>query len=180
MQAIKKTLLVGAGVLAVGAGSLGVASAATTNTASTGDNTLVQKIADKFGLKQSDVQAVFDQDRASHFADMQAKRTAALKQAVTDGKLTQAQADYITKAWADIDAQRPSDGSKPTDAQRTAMKTKVEALRDWLKQQNLDLRSIAGMGEHGMHPGGFGGPRDGRTDGASSDSGSSSSSTSAS
>jgi hypothetical protein len=35
---------------------------------------LVQKIAQRFGLKEADVQSVFDQDRTEHQAEMQKKK----------------------------------------------------------------------------------------------------------
>lgn len=175
MQAMKKAMIVGAGIVTIGAGSLGVASAATADTSSStsGDTSLVQKIATKFGLKTSDVQAVFDEDRAAHMAEMKEKRAAALKQAVSDGKLTQAQADYITKAWADMEASRSTDGTKPTDAEREAMKTKMDALKTWLDDQNIDLGSIDGLGGPGGP--GHGGPRGEDGSGSSSSSSSASS-----
>lgn len=163
MQAMKKAFVVGAGLVTLGAGSLGVASAATADTSSTasGDTSLVQKIATKFGLKTSDVQAVFDEDRASHMAEMKEKRATALKQAVTDGKLTQAQADHITAVWDEIDKlhEAAGDPDNETDAQRTVIKTKMDELKTWLDGQNLDLSEIDGLDGRGGR-GGSGGPRD--------------------
>lgn len=172
MQRLKKTLLVGATVATFGLSSLGIASAATSSSTD-GSTSLVDKIASTFNLDKSKVQAVFDEDRTTHETQMKADRATALKQAVTDGKLTQTQADYITKAWADIDALHSTDGTKPTDAQREAMKAKMDALRTWLSDQKIDLQSIDGLGGFGRH-GGFGGPRGG--DGSSNSTSSSSSS----
>lgn len=175
MQAMKKAMIVGAGLVTIGAGSMGVASAATADTSSSSDTSLVQKIATKFGLKTSDVQAVFDQDRESHMAEMKEKRATALKQAVTNGKLTQAQADHITAAWDEIDKLHDAAGGpgKETDAQHAAIKTKMDELKTWLDGQNLDLSEIDGLDG----PGGRGGPRGPRDDDSS---GSSSSTSSAS
>lgn len=176
MQKLKTALMVGAGVATIGLGGLGVASAATNNSSSTSpDSSLVDKIASTFNLDKSKVQAVFDQNRADYMKEMQAKRADALKQAVTDGKITQAQADYITKAWADIEAQRPADGSKPSDSQREAIKTKRDALQTWLKQQNIDLHTVLRSEgfTHGRH-----GDSQGTTSGSSSSSSSSTTSSS--
>lgn len=159
MRVIKKSLLVGAGVATIGLAGLsgaGIASAATTNTANSNDS-LVDKIASTFHLDKSKVQAVFDQNRQEHMANMEAKRADALKQAVTDGKITQAQADHITAAWKEIDALRGT--TKPEDmstATRDQIKQKMDDLRDWLKQQNIDLHSLGLMGTGHGH--GFGGP----------------------
>ncbi|MEO6513107.1 MAG: hypothetical protein ABIR37_00315 [Candidatus Saccharimonadales bacterium] len=177
MQIVKKSLLVGAGVATIGLAGLsgaGIASAATT-TSTTGNGSLVDKISSTFHLDKSKVQAVFDADRQSHKADMEAKRTAALKQAVTDNKLTQAQADHITAAWKEIDALRGT--TKPDDMSSTTrdqIKQKMTDLRDWLKAQNIDLRSIDGLGGRG-HGHGFGGPGMGKDDSESSSSSSSTS-----
>jgi hypothetical protein len=162
MKAVKKSMLVGAGVVTIGLAGLsgaGIASAAT-GTTSTGSDTLVDKIASTFHLDKSKVQAVVDADRQSHIADMEAKRATALKQAVTDGKITQAQADHITAAWKEIDDLRGT--TKPESMSTTTrdqIKQKMDDLRTWLKDQNIDLRSIAGLGGHGRgHGHGFGGP----------------------
>ncbi len=151
MKRIKTAVMVGASVASIGIAGVGVASAATTSTTNTDpSSSLVDEIASKFNLDKTKVQAVFDQDRADHKAQMQTKRAAALKQAVTDGKLTQAQADHMTAAWADID--KLMDGTSPdkqSDATRTAIKQKMDDLRTWEKAQNLDLRSIVELGGPG-------------------------------
>ncbi len=174
MQTLKKSLIIGAGIATLGVGSLGVVSAATTSDSTDGSTSLVDKIASKFNLDKTKVQAVFDEEHAAREAEMKADRAAALKQAVTDGKLTQAQADHISAAWTEMEAARPTDGTKPTDAQREAMKAKMDALKTWLDEQNIDLKGIDGLGMHGGF-GGHGGPRG---DKESSTSSSSSSSTS--
>src|SRR5690349_14401657 len=57
--------------------------------------TLVQKIAQKFGLKESDVQTVFDEVRSEKQTEMQARFEEKLTQAVKDGKITEAQKTAI-------------------------------------------------------------------------------------
>lgn len=159
MQVVKKSLLVGVGVATIGLAGLsgvGIASAAS-NTSTTESNSLVDKIATTFHLDKSQVQAVFDQNRQEHRANMEAKRADALKQAVTDGKITQAQADHITAAWKEIDDLRGT--TKPSDMSTTTrdqIKQKMDDLRDWLKQQNIDMRNLGMMGTGHRH--GFGGP----------------------
>ena len=171
MARFKSALLVGAGVATIGLSSFGVAAAATNSSSTSPEDSLVQKIASKFSLNKADVQAVFDEEHSARMADMQADRAAALKQAVTDKKLTQAQADHITAAWKAIDDLRGT--TKPrdlSDTTRQQIKDKMDELKTWLDDQNIDLKSIdglrgPGMGGHG--PGGFGGP--GRMDSDSDD-----------
>lgn len=153
---MKRPLLVGATLATLtmaGVGGLGMASAAT-STSSSGGTSIVDKIAAKFNLNKSDVQAVFDADRQEHEAQMKADQKERLAQAVKDGKITQDQSDYITKALDEIDALRgDSDPRAESDTVRDQIKTKLDALRDWAKQNNVDMQYIGPMG-HG--PGGHG------------------------
>jgi len=163
---------------------------------------LVAVIAQKFNLNVSDVQAVFDEqktkmgaERETNKADMQAemqqKFADELKQAVTDGKLTQAQADLILAKKAELDAQKPSINVAPKDRTQTSktkeemesemktrqaeMKAKQDALKQWATDNGIPeeyLRLLGGecMGGHGGHggPGGNGwfpeGPNSGKPD----------------
>ncbi|MGB4759356.1 MAG: hypothetical protein WBP26_04865 [Candidatus Saccharimonadales bacterium] len=165
MAQLKKSLVISAAVLGLGLTGLGTVGAvsAASNTSSTGESSLVEKIANKFGLDKSKVQAVFDEDRDEHRAEMKEKRLEELKQAVTDGKLTQAQADHITSVQNEIETLMgdgsPKDMSTET---RDAIKQKMDDLKTWAEEQNLDLKEIGGLGgPRGGHGGpGFGGPRD--------------------
>lgn len=165
MKKMKTALMVGVGVSTIGLAGLSGAnlvSAATTSTTSSGETSIVDKIASKFGLDKAKVQAVFDEERESRIADMKTERAEALKQAVTDKKITQDQADHITSAWKEIDDLRgttkPSDES---DTTRQQIRDKMDELHDWLDEQNIDLKDIGGFGRHGGPGGMHGGPRGG-------------------
>ena len=151
---LKKSVLVGASVatFALGAGGMGLASAVS-NSNDGGGTSLVDKIASKFNLNKADVQAVFDQDRADRRAQHEANFKDRLAQAVTDGKLTQAQADHITAAMAEIDNLR---GDTPpdqlSDSLRQQIRSKMDDLRQWAKDNNIDMHLLGSGGHH------FGGP----------------------
>ena len=155
---IKRSLLVGAAVATVSLGGLGAVSMASVSAATDANNqtSIVDKLATKFKLNKADVQAVFDEDRTARDADRAAEQKEKLATAVKDGKLTQAQADYITKAQAEITSLRGT--AKPgseSDTAREQLKTKMDALRDWAKTNNVDMQYVMGGG-----PGGhMGGPR---------------------
>src|SRR4051812_10842071 len=87
-----------AAIALIGATALGVTAAQAASDDTNPQSPLVQKIADKFHLDKTKVQAVFDEDRQSHQATMEAKYEERLAQAVTDGKLT---ADQKTKVLAE-------------------------------------------------------------------------------
>ncbi len=103
-----------------------------------GYSTLVQRIAQKFNLKESDVQAVFDSVRDEHKEARHAQLVANLDKAVADGVITDAQKQaLLTKMQENHDARV---------ADRTAM-------QQWLKDQGIDGKKLAkylmpGKGRH--------------------------------
>lgn len=118
---------------------------------------LVQKIADKFGLKKEDVQAVFDQDRSDRRAEMEARNIAQLDQLVKDGKITEAQKQLIINKRKEIEASRQS--------QMQNMQGKADeerkALEDWAAQNGIAVKYLmGGFGRYGG-PGGPGRPMSG-------------------
>lgn len=185
LDKVKKPLLVGAAVATIGIGSAGFvhgvsaatdtssssASTSANNSSSDSDNpmsSLIDKLAAKFNLNKDEIQAVFDADRNEHEAEMKADQQERLAQAVTDGMLTQDQADHITAALEEIDTLRGnSSPENESDETRDAVRAKMDALRDWAKENNIDHQYI--MGGHGG-PGGPGGPRANDTGDSSSDS----------
>lgn len=155
---VKRSLLVGATLATVitGVSGAGIVSAATSSSSSSGTS-LVDKIASKFNLNKSDVQAVFDQDRQEHGAQMEADQKEKLATAVKDGKLTQAQADHITQVMSEIKTLRGSTSpQEESDTVRSQIKSKLDDLRTWAKSNNVDMQYImfghGGPGGHrGMH-----------------------------
>src|SRR5690349_12080215 len=105
---LKKSLLTVAAVTVLGAGIFGSGSvfAQTTTDTQNPMNSLVQKIASKFNLNQSDVQAVFDQAHQERESEMKANFASQLSQLVTDGKITEAQKQLISNKRAELDSQR--------------------------------------------------------------------------
>ena len=150
---MKKQLMIGAA-----AGSLciislvGIASAATNAKPAT----LAQELASKFNLKSSDVQAVIDTHKTEEHTYREGLEADRIAAAVKAGTITQAQADALTSKLAELEAGRPRQGTKPTDAERAAMKTKMESFRQWVKDNNIP-RELLGRGGHrefgdrGMH-----------------------------
>jgi polyhydroxyalkanoate synthesis regulator phasin len=85
---------------------------------------LVQKIAQKFGLREADVRAVFDQY-------------------VKDGEITGAQKQLIIKKHKELVAELQTDmqsmkGKTPVE-RKAAVDAKRKALDDWEKQNGVGL-----------------------------------------
>jgi polyhydroxyalkanoate synthesis regulator phasin len=148
-MASKKSLLIGAAVATVslgGLGSAGLASAAETTTSSQSSN-IVDKLASKFNLNKAEVTAVFDEDKSARQAERKADHAERLAAAVSDSTITQAQADYVTSAQADIEALRESVKESETtdkDAAREQLKPKMDALRSWADENDIDKQFIGG------------------------------------
>ncbi|MCA9327912.1 hypothetical protein KDA14_05270 [Candidatus Saccharibacteria bacterium] len=184
---MKKTLVtagVAAVVAATGVGGMGLAYADTSSSSTTSTNpmsSLVQAIADKFNLKTSDVQAVFDEQHT----EMEAQRTAEVKEElatlVKDGKLTQAQSDAILAKRTELQEKRDSNRSKMDSVteseRRAAMDAEKTALDTWFSDNNIstDYRYLL-MGGPGGHGGPGGPPSDTSSTSSSSSSDSSTSS----
>lgn len=152
---VKKPLLVAgiASTVALGgvAGS-GIVSAATPGNGSpSGQSNLVDAIASKFNLNKSDVQAVFDQNRQNREAERQQKFEARLDRAVKDGKITSAQKDQILAKQAELKSYMESIKDKSPKERHQLMKTKLDELKAWAKENNIPLQYLGPGGVHGSH-----------------------------
>ena len=162
---IKKSLLVAGAVTtmtAAGITGMGVASAATSGTGSSDDGTssLVDKLASKFNLDKSDVQAVFDEERTERQAERQQEIEERLTQAVTDGKITEDQKDKILAKMKEMESQRESNHDKfkdmTEDERHEAMKSEMDSLKTWADENDIPMEYL-GMHMH-IRDGGPGGP----------------------
>lgn len=121
---------------------------------------LVTALAAKFNLNSSEVEKVVEQVRIEQHAAMEtehAKQFAdRIHTAVTAGKLTQAQADLILAKQAELQADKPDFASKTPAEIRADMKTRMEAVRQWAKDNNIPQGYLMfGPGKQFGH----GGPR---------------------
>jgi hypothetical protein len=151
-----KKMIAAAFILGASVLTAGVASADTGPRTDNHMTSFVNAIAAKFNLKAADVQSVVDQTMATERATMDAKRSqneaTRLAKAVTDGKLTQAQADLIKAKQAEMKTFMDSLKTKTQSERMTAMKTQMDSLKQWADANNIPLNFIqgAGMGKGGM------------------------------
>lgn len=106
-----------------------------------GYSTLVSRIAQKFNLKENDVEAVFSAVRDERQVEMKAKREESLDKAVQDGVITESQKVALL---AKMEEHREARGEKK------------EAMQKWFSDQGIDaskLRSYLGFGERKGGPG---------------------------
>jgi len=154
-----------AGISAAGITGVGVANAATDTNKTDPMSSLVTALSSKFNLNKDDVQKVFDEQRTVMEAERETKAKEEVAQLVTDGKLTQAQADAINAKRAELkkerDANRTTDPSTKTmEERKSEMEARRSALESWAKENDISteyLRYVMGGGHR--DPGGHGGPR---------------------
>lgn len=120
---------------------------------------LVSAIAQKFNLDESQVQAVFDEqitkDRAEMETRMKEEFATRLKNAVSEGTLTQTQADLITAKKAELDAKfeaQKTSGTKPTKEEIDAQ---MQELKTWAEQNNIPKEFMMFRFAHGGRGGHF-------------------------
>lgn len=159
MSKNKRKKIFAAAAIAIGlaAGGIGAANAASNNSPANPMSNLVNAIAQKFNLNTSDVQAVFDQQKAQMDAQMQQAFTDRINAAVTAGKLTQAQADLIIAKQTELKANEATFESMPPAQRQAAMKTQIDSLKVWATANNIPEAYLP-LGGRGMgrSPGGRG------------------------
>ena len=116
-------------------------------------SSLVQKIADKFGLNKDEVQAVFDQNRQEHQAQMQTRFEDQLTQDVKDGKITEAQKQLTLTKRQELQANRQtkmeSMRNMTNEERKVAMEKERQETENWAKENGIDLKYLmGGLGGH--------------------------------
>ncbi len=103
-----KTRMIAAGAVALGMAASGASAVFATSTQPTEPmQGLASAIAAKFNLKAADVEQVIKDQFEAHRAEMEAAMKDRLAKKVTDGKLTQAQADEILAHRSEVKAFGP-------------------------------------------------------------------------
>ncbi|GAB4159047.1 MAG: hypothetical protein Fur003_2850 [Candidatus Dojkabacteria bacterium] len=134
----------GLGVIAAGAGVTKVAAA----TATTEYPLIIQNLAEKFGVKESEVAQVFETTREERFEER-------LDALVSDGKLTEAQKTKLIAKHKEIEAEREKimDQSLTASERREKLQALHEKFEQWLEDNDISIELGRGMGREGMHRG---------------------------
>ncbi|MFS8130365.1 MAG: hypothetical protein ACMG57_00135 [Candidatus Dojkabacteria bacterium] len=145
---MKKKLLLGAiGIAVIGAIGAIAPTLAYAATNSTTPSTFVTKLAEKLGIDVTTVQTAVDSTKTDIKADNDATRKTEIAQAVTDGKLTQRQADILI-AQMDIQLTKPDDSTRPdfstmTEEQRKAAMETMKTEREQAEVDALNAKGLA-------------------------------------
>lgn len=153
-----------AAVSAMSAGLVVATNAFAQANSPSGVPSVVQEIANKFNLNESDVQAVFTQHRQEMQAKMESNYETYLGNLVKTGKITQEQEQLILNEHKQLMSQMRStmkNFKNMTPAQRKAqMQTERQTIENWAKQNNINLQylrpfgpGMRGFGRFGkLHP----------------------------
>lgn len=121
---------------------------------------LVQKIAKKFNLQESEVKAVFEENRQERMAQRTAEYKAKLAELVQAGKITEAQKQLIEQKHSELQAKhaerKESMQTLTPEQRRTQMESERQELESWAKQNGIDLQYLMpqmgkGTGMRGPH-----------------------------
>ena len=144
MKIQKPLLVLGAvtGITVAGLTGLGVASAASS---SSGQDSIIDKLASKFNLNRDEVAAVFQEAKTEHQAERQQKLDDRLTQAVKDGKITEEQKAKILAKLDELQKTRDAWKSK-TPQERMAAKQELRGqLQQWAKDNGIPLEFLMPM-----------------------------------
>lgn len=144
----KKTMAL-AGVTTAAIGVAGLAGLAGISIVSAQDNldsypTIIQNLAEKFGLNPSDVEQVFEDTRIE-------QRNAHLDQLVEDGKITEDQKNLIIEKMDEMHEKMEEirNASMTSQERREAIKELRDEMEQWADDNGIDV-PIMGFGRSGM------------------------------
>lgn len=111
-------------------------------TTQSGQSTLLDKLIAKFNLNKEEVEQVVTDYRSERRGQMQAQYQERLNQAVTDGKITEAQKKLILEKHNQLQSQ--------WDAESNQRQQHREEMQSWAEENNIDLSYLGfGMGRGG-------------------------------
>lgn len=107
-----------------------------------GSEDMAQRIANRFGVEKEDVEAVFDEAKADHFAKMQAKLEERLQKLVDEGKLTEEQKNEWLEMHEEHIANMDS-YSELSPKERAEMKKEHhEGMKIWMDENGVNPSEI--------------------------------------
>jgi putative NIF3 family GTP cyclohydrolase 1 type 2 len=111
---------------------------------------IVARIAEKFNLKQEDVQKVFDEEKARHKAQWQKNLEAKLNDAVKNGDITDSQRQAILEKQKEIQSFRDSLKNLPDDQRKEKIRSFYDELQKWINKQGLTKKQLRKIGLFGI------------------------------
>jgi uncharacterized membrane protein len=106
-------------------------------------NPMVTKIAQRFGLKESEVQAVFDEERQEQKKQLESHLDDRLSQAVKDRKITEVQKTAILSKIKELQEKKQTNietwKNMSAEQRRAAMQKEKDDLKTWADHEGISL-----------------------------------------
>lgn len=100
---------------------------------------IVQRLAQRFGLKEEDVQSVFDEVHQERRAEMEARFLERLDQLVAEGKITQDQKQKLLDKQEELELKMEEyKNLEPTD-RREKMKEFHQEMKKWADENDIEF-----------------------------------------
>ncbi len=144
-------MIAAATIATFGTGSVGVMSAfaaENTNPHGIGMENLMQALANEFGVSVEEVKAVFVEQRAEMEANREEHQAERLAQAVTDGIITQEQADAISTHRDDMQALMESLKDATPEERKETLKDQKRMNEAWAKTNNIPAQFLPNESAH--------------------------------
>lgn len=110
--------------------------------------TLIQKITEKFNLNQGEVEDVFNQHREERHQQRQTEFEEKLNQAVADGKISEEQKNLILNKREELQGQRESFRDLSPEERKVKKTEHREELEKWAEENNIDIKEFMLMGKN--------------------------------
>ncbi len=129
---------------AIVAGSMFAVSAANAQSGGGVSDDRATAIAEKLGVDSDQVKEAFEEVHAEKKAEREEQKAERLAGLVSDGTLTQEQADSLTAKHAELreTMQALKDSGASREEIRKQMKTAKEEFKTWAEEQGIDLEAI--------------------------------------
>ena len=125
----------------VGTGLLAVNQVSAQDVITNPQDSLIQRLVTKFGLNESEVEQVFEEEHEARHTEMSKRMEDRLSTAVNDGKLTADQKQKILAKHEEMKANRDqtmeSFKNMTQEQRQTAMETKREELETWAEENDI-------------------------------------------
>ena len=130
----------------ISAGALGMK-----NASAEGDYPLViERLAERFGVDEPEVEAVFDSVRDEHHEQMQETIENKLNEAVQNGEITEEQKQVIATKHGEMHERRYELRDLSPEEREKSMFEHKEEMHTWAEENGIDIDSHFGLGE-GKH-----------------------------
>ncbi len=143
--------------------SLAGISAVSADEADRGPGRMIERLAERFGLDQDDVQSFFDEERQTRQEERQAEYETRLSDAVSAGELTEEQKQLILAKHEEMRTQmenergnRGEESREEREAHREEMESRRAELEAWAEENGIDMKYFGGQDGKGGPRGGFG------------------------